>query len=252
MNSVILTLKSFVDSFGIISDAKLKKFYLLPGILNALLIYLLYSLSKVISEGIFSHLESLFKLESYENLAFIGIKIIVAFVALLLYFFVYKALLLIILSPFLSYISERVESHMRGTAFDFSMKDNLRFIWRGIVISAKSFLKESIATMILLLLSIVTPLNLFTPFIIFMIQCYFMGFSFMDYTLERHNYDPKMSTRFLRKNFLYSTINGSIFVAILIIPVFGIFLAPLLSCVSVTIGTVNLLKDEGSEDLTRS
>jgi len=242
MKSVVFTIKSMIEAFEVIGEAKLKRYYLLPGLLNSALIYVLYQVSKLISTGLFGRLESLFKLETYESLAFLAIKILVAFVAFLLYFFVYKALLLMILSPFLSYISEKVESHVTGKKFDFTMKENLHFIWRGIVISGKSFVKESIATLVFLTLSVLTPINLFTPFFIFMVQCYFIGFSFMDYTLERHDFTPEESTKFLRKNALLAIINGSIFVAILIIPIAGVFLAPLISCVSITLCTLKVLE----------
>jgi len=244
MKSIVLTIRSLLEAFDIIRDAKLKKFYLLPGLLNAGLIYILYQVSKVLSGEIFSQLETLFKLESYESIAFFAVKILVACVAFLLYFFVYKALLLIILSPFLSYISERVESHIMEREFHFSMRENLHFIWRGVVISLNSFAKEMVATMVFLLLSLITPLNLLSPFLIFIVQCYFIGFSFMDYTLERHGYSSKEGTQFLRSNALFAVVNGSIFVGILIIPIVGIFLAPLISAVSITLGTVRRLEED--------
>lgn len=243
MNSVVLTIRSLLEAFDIIRDAKLKKYYFLPGVLNMGLIYILYKLSKVLSGKLFENLEALFKLETYESLAFLAVKILVACVAFLLYFFVYKALLLILLSPFLSYISERVESHTRERKFDFTLKENLHFIWRGVVISVNSFAKESVATLIFLLLSLITPLNLLSPFMIFGVQCYFIGFSFMDYTLERHGYTPREGTQFLRRNALFAILNGGLFVGILIIPIVGIFLAPLISAVSITLGTLKRVEE---------
>lgn len=244
MKSIVLTIRSLLEAFDIIRDAKLKKFYFLPGLLNIGLIYILYQLSKVLSGEVFSHLETLFKLETYESVAFLAVKILVACVAFLLYFFVYKALLLIILSPFLSYISERVESHTREKKFNFTLRENLHFIWRGVVISMNSFAKESVATLVFLLLSLITPLNLLSPFLIFIVQCYFIGFSFMDYTLERHGYTPREGTSFLRKNALFAVANGGIFVGILIIPIVGVFLAPLISAVSITLGTLRRIEED--------
>ena len=241
MKSIILTIQSLVEAFDVIKEAKLKKYYLLPGILNMFAIYFLYQISKVLSGKLYSSLEVLFKVDTYENIAFLAIKFLVLFVSFLLYFFIYKTILLIILSPFLSFISEKVETHVTKKEFKFSFKENLHFIWRGIVVSLNSLVKEGVLTIIFLTLSIFTPLNLFTPFLIFIVQCYFIGFSFMDYALERHGFTHKEGTLFLRKNALFSIINGTIFVGILVIPIIGIFIAPLVSAVSINLGMIKLL-----------
>lgn len=243
MKSVVFTIKSLMETFDVIRDAKLKKYYFLPGIINMALVYLLYQVSKLISKGVYTQLENLFKINSYESIAYLAIKILVVFVAFLLYFFVYKALLLVILSPFLSYISERVETHVTKKEFNFTLKENIHFISRGVVVSLSSLLKEAVATLVFLTLSVITPLNLFTPFFIFLVQCYFIGFSFIDYALERHGFSSKEGTSFLRKNALFSIINGGIFVAILVIPIVGVFIAPLVSAVSINLGTIKILKD---------
>lgn len=243
MKSIVLTIRSLIETFDVIRDAKLKKYYLLPGFINMILIYFLYQGSKLISKGLYTWLETLFRIQSYESIAFLAIKILVIFVTFLLYFFVYKALLLVVLSPFLSYISERVETHVTSKEFNFTLKENMHFVWRGVVVSVNSLVKEALATMVFLALSLITPLNLFTPFLIFTVQCYFIGFSFIDYALERHGFTHKEGTRFLRKNALFATINGAVFVAILIIPVAGIFIAPLISAVSINLGTIKILDD---------
>ena len=66
----------------------------------------------------------------------------------------------------------------------------------------------------------------------------------MDYTLERHGYTPKEGTQFLRRNALFAVANGGIFVGILIIPIVGIFLAPLISAVSITLGTLSRIEED--------
>jgi CysZ protein len=242
MQGIYLASESFLEAFIIIKNGKMKKFYFLPGILNIMLLTILYNISKYISFNLFSKLETLFKLSVYENVTFIIIKFAILIVAFLLYFIIYKALILIVLSPFLNYMSERTEKILVGEEFTFSFKDNMRFIWRGIVISCKSFFKEMLGTIIILLLGLIPTLSITVPFLIFLLQSYYMGFAFMDYTLERHNYSSKESLIFLRKNWTFSIFSGAIFTTIFLIPLIGIFIAPLISCVAVTFGTLKLIK----------
>ncbi len=244
MHGIYLAGESFFEAFSVIKNGKMRKFYLLPGVLNLILLNFLYKLSKYISFNLFSKLEGYFHLNSYENVTFIIIKLIIIIIAFLLYFLVYKALLLIVLSPFLNYISERTERTVVNQKFDFSFKDNMRFIWRGIVISCKSFSKEMLGTIILLLLGLMPFLSITVPFFIFLLQAYYIGFSFMDYTLERHNYSSKESLIFLKKNWTFSAFSGAIFTMVFLIPVIGIFIAPLVSCVAVTLGTIKIINKD--------
>ena len=244
MHGIYLAGESFFEAFSVIKNGKMRKFYLLPGVLNLILLNFLYKLSKYISFNLFSKLEGYFHLNSYENVTFIIIKLIIIIIAFLLYFLVYKALLLIVLSPFLNYISERTERTVVNQKFDFSFKDNMRFIWRGIVISCKSFSKEIFGTIILLLLGLMPFLSITVPFFIFLLQAYYIGFSFMDYTLERHNYSSKESLIFLKKNWTFSAFSGAIFTMVFLIPVIGIFIAPLVSCVAVTLGTIKIINKD--------
>ncbi|WP_319370443.1 EI24 domain-containing protein [uncultured Ilyobacter sp.] len=247
MHGIYLAGESFFEAFSVIKNGKMKKFYLLPGILNLIIINFLYKLSKFISFNLFSKLERYFNLNSYENITFMIIKFIIIIIAFLLYFLIYKTLLLIVLSPFLNYISERTERTQVNHEFNFSFKDNMRFIWRGIVISCKSFSKEILGTAVLLLLGMMPFLSLTVPFFIFLLQAYYIGFSFMDYTLERHNYSSKESLIFLKKNWAFSTFSGAIFTMVFLIPVIGIFIAPLVSCVAVTVGTLKIIdQDKGN------
>lgn len=249
MEGIYLAGESFLEAFTIIKNGKMKKFYLLPGILNIILLILLYNISKYISFNVFSKLENLFKLSAYENVTFIIIKFAILIVAFLLYFLIYKALILIVLSPFLNYMSERTEKILTGEDFSFSFKDNMKFIWRGVVISCKSFFKEMLGTIIILLIGLIPGVNIAVPFFIFLLQSYYMGFSFMDYTLERHDYSSEESLKFLRRNWTFSIFSGAIFTTVFLIPVIGIFIAPLISCVAITFGTMRLI-DKNSKNFT--
>ena len=200
-------------------------------------------LGEYLSLNLASALENFFKLQEYGSILYIFIKILVWICTVFFYYLVYKSLLLVIISPILGYVSERVETHLTGKKFDFTFKDNLRFLIRGIDIGLKSFFKQMVGTCVVMLLGFIFPINLSIPLLIFIIQGYFTGFSFMDYTLERYNLSPKESLDFLKKQRVYAALCGGIFTLLFFIPVVGIFIAPLITCVATTMITLELLKE---------
>lgn len=243
MKAITLVFNSFSDSFKIIKDAGLRKFYFLPGIISMFLFGGFIYLGEYLSLNLASALENFFKLQEYGSILYIFIKILVWICTVFFYYLVYKSLLLVIISPILGYVSERVETHLTGKKFDFTFKDNLRFLIRGIDIGFKSFFKQMVGTCVVMLLGFIFPINLSIPLLIFIIQGYFTGFSFMDYTLERYNLSPKESLDFLKKQRVYAALCGGIFTLLFFIPVVGIFIAPLITCVATTMITLELLKE---------
>lgn len=243
MKAITLVFNSFSDSFKVIKDAGLRKFYFLPGIISMFLFGGFIYLGEYLSLNLASALENFFKLQEYGSILYIFIKILVWICTVFFYYLVYKSLLLVIISPILGYVSERVETHLTGKKFDFTFKDNLRFLIRGINIGLKSFFKQMVGTCVVMLLGFIFPINLSIPLLIFIIQGYFTGFSFMDYTLERYNLSPKESLDFLKKQRVYAALCGGIFTLLFFIPVVGIFIAPLITCVATTMITLELLKE---------
>lgn len=243
MKAITLVFNSFSDSFKVIKDAGLRKFYFLPGIISMFLFGGFIYLGEYLSLNLASALENFFKLQEYGSILYIFIKILVWICTVFFYYLVYKSLLLVIISPILGYVSERVETHLTGKKFDFTFKDNLRFLIRGIDIGLKSFFKQMVGTCVVMLLGFIFPINLSIPLLIFIIQGYFTGFSFMDYTLERYNLSPKESLNFLKKQRVYAALCGGIFTLLFFIPVVGIFIAPLITCVATTMITLELLKE---------
>lgn len=238
-----IVIKSFFDSFQIIKEAKLRKFYFFPGIIGIVLFMFFVGIGDFISVNLTDFLENFFQLYKHHSVISIFIKILIWLCSILFYYLIYKSLLLVILSPILGYVSERVETHLTGKKYNFTMKDNISFIIRSIDIGLRSFIKQMIGTCIIMLLGFIFPINLSIPFLIFILQGYFTGFSFMDYTLERYRLSSSESMNFLKKQRVCSAISGIIFTLLFLIPFFGIFIAPLVTCVAVTKITVEILNN---------
>lgn len=242
--SVLSIIRAFLDSFRIIREAGLRKFYFLPGLIGIGLFLIFVGIGNMLSGSLAQFLENFFHIQKYYSIVFILIRVLVWVCSILFYYLIYKSLLLMILSPILSYVSERVEYHLTGKKYNFTMKDNIAFIGRSIDIGFRSFIKQMIGSCLIMLLGFIFPINLSIPLLIFILQGYFTGFSFMDYTLERYKLSTSASLMFLKKQRVCSAVSGIIFTLLFFIPFFGIFIAPLVTCVAVTKITVELLNDK--------
>ena len=142
MKTINLVFNSFLDAFKIVREAGLKKFYFLPGIISLILFGIFVCLGDYLSLSIATAFENFFKLGEYSSIIYVLIKILIWVCTIFFYYLVYKSLLLVIISPILGYISERVETHLTGKKFDFTFGDNIKFLLRGIDIGLKSFLNR--------------------------------------------------------------------------------------------------------------
>lgn len=244
LKEINFTINNYMKAFKFIGQNKLKKFYLIPGIINIILMILFYFLSRFVGGALVEFANKLLGGNLNSFIQFI-LKFIIYLTIFAIYYLIYKTLILIVLSPFLSYISEKTESITTGKTFNFSFKDNLYFIKRGIIITLKSFLREFAMTCVILLLFFIPIINTMIPILLFVVQSYYIGFSFIDYTLER--YDFETGTNLIRKNPIFFLINGGLFTILLFIPILGIFIAPMVTAVATTTGTLKLI-EQGKQE----
>lgn len=155
----------------------------------------------------------------------------------------YKHIIMALSAPFMSPVSEKIEKHLLGDQHQHRDTTNTAQLWRGVRINTRNLGMELLFTIPLLLLSLIPVLNIITSVLIFIIQAYYAGFGNMDYTLERHfKYDE--SVKFVRSHSGIAIGNGTIFMAMLLIPVVGIILVLPLSVTASTTETIRILKEE--------
>lgn len=154
-----------------------------------------------------------------------------AIAALLLFFFFYKYLVFILLSPLLSHVSQVMEKkaygsvHTTGASF-------LSDMIRGLRLSIRNVVRELALTAVLLLGGVFLPfLSWLVPIAIFLVQAYYAGFGNMDFTLERFM-NRKESINYVAGRRGFAVGNGAVFLLLLMIPLFGMLLAPFLGAVS--------------------
>ncbi|WP_297595899.1 EI24 domain-containing protein [uncultured Cetobacterium sp.] len=242
MKRLKLVIDEYYKASKLIKEMKLTWGYFLGGAIGVIILSFFYWISGFFGGWIFEKLSGIFKIQEHIFIIRWIIVFIVRSIMIGIYYFFFKAILLTLLAPFFSYISEKVETELYGTKYSFTFKENLGFVLRGIKIAGKSFFKEIIATVVVILLSFIPIVNFVVPILIFIIQSYFISYNFVDYTLERHNYSEKESIEFMKENRLAFTFGGGIFTFIYFIPLVGIVIAPLLAIVALTSSTLKIIK----------
>lgn len=97
-----------------------------------------------------------------------------------------KYILLIILSPWLAFISEKTAQVNAGQQVVFSWAQLINDEWRGVLISMRNFIYELGINLTVLLVSLFFPLITPLAFVINLyVGAYFYGFSMMDYACKR-------------------------------------------------------------------
>jgi CysZ protein len=67
------------------------------------------------------------------------------------------------------------------------------------------------------------------------VECYYYGFSMLDYSCERHKLSPSESIAFISKHKGLAIGNGMVFYLMHVVPIIGWVLAPAYAVVAATI-----------------
>lgn len=157
-------------------------------------------------------------------------------------FIIFKYILLIATGPLMSKISERIEKTYAPNLERLHL--NLgQSINRGIRMSLRNLFFEIILTILITLLTFIPFVNIISIPLLFIVQSYYAGAGTMDFTLERY-YKLNGSVRFNRRNALQSIAYGAIYLVLLMIPILGLFISPVLSTSIATHGVLDTLKEE--------
>jgi CysZ protein len=159
-----------------------------------------------------------------------------------------KYIVLIICSPILALLSERIDEIVTGTTIPFNFGQFLHDMLRGILITLRNMGMELLIWLGCLIVGIIPLLGwvLIWPLQGFRIVTawYFLGFSMMDYSYERRRMKISEGVRFTRRHKGVAIANGFVFSILLWIPFLGISIAPVLSCVAATLAVLEAAKND--------
>lgn len=156
------------------------------------------------------------------------------------YFFIYKYIVLILLSPIFSILSEKVEKEIEGTEYEFEFKRFLKEIYRGIRIAGRNAMYQIALLLVISLLTFLPLVNFIVPLAILLLDSYYFGFSMMDYYHERKEIPMKDSILLVRENKGLAIGNGLSYYTLCLIPFIGWIIAPIYAIVAGTIAAHHL------------
>jgi len=243
LKEIIISIQSFFDAHRFIVKHRLWKWIMIPGIIYCVLFVLglLFFIHTSVDLVNYMLAESGIKAwlatqnESWLNLLIIVGQIFIVAVLFLFYFSLFKFLFLIIGSPVFAYLSERTESILENKEFPFSFLQLIKDIGRGIKIALRNLLWQTVYLLTILILSFIPVVGWIAPLIAFFVECYYFGFSMLDYSSERNKMTSSQSIEFIGRHKGLAIGNGMMFYIMHLLPVIGWVLAPSYAVVAATL-----------------
>ena len=167
-------------------------------------------------------------------------------VMMLFYFSLFKYLFLIVGSPVFAYLSEKTEAIIEGKDFPFSFIQLSKDIIRGISIASRNSLWQTVYCLAILFASAIPVAGMVTPILALLIECYYYGFSMLDYSMERHNKSAAESIVYITHHKGLAIGNGMVFYTMHWLPIIGWVLAPAYAVVAATLSIHSLKQGSSS------
>ncbi len=242
-----LAIGSYLVAHRFIFKHKIWAYAIIPTCINILLLSGIFYGAYQLNDTLKPNIQSWFT-EDQNTLSTITtytIQILVNILLFIVYFFTYKNLVLIILSPFLALLSEKVDALYTGREFPFNGKQLMIDTWRGIKISIRNTFIELSLIVICIGIGFFFPIiGLAIPVIVFLIESFYFGFSMIDYTNERKKLSFTESKHYIKRNKPLAYGIGIVFYLMFLIPIIGWIFAPLYGIVA---GTLAVLQNDKTQ-----
>ena len=243
LKEIVIAIQSYGKAHEFIRANKLWKWIIIPGIIYAILFMVsMYFFGKT-ATGVIEYItnvsgirEWIQKLEnSWMGFFFTVAGVILWMILMLFYFSLFKYIWLILGSPIFAYLSEKTQSIIDGRDFPFDTKQLLKDMFRGIKLAIRNTLWQTVYTISILILSFIPVIGWATPILAMLVECYYYGFSMLDYSFERHKLTPQQSIEFVGKNKGLAIGNGLVFYFMHGLIGIGWVLAPAYAVIAATI-----------------
>ena len=243
-------LKSYNEALRFLVKNKLLYFFLFPIAFNFLIYFsglsVLNDFRLLTTQYLESYLEGLGASEDWWILflnKFFSISI--WFVSKVFFFYIFSLfggyLTIIFLSPVFTYLSEKTASIQRGKIYNFNFTQFVNDIFRAILISGRNILVQLFIVFALFLIGFIPIIGWgISIFGNLLIVSYFYGFTFLDFTNERHQLSIKESVKIVRRKKGLAIGLGLVFYLCFFIPLLGGVISSFLAIISVVAATISL------------
>ncbi|PKK89142.1 MAG: hypothetical protein CVV64_15660 [Candidatus Wallbacteria bacterium HGW-Wallbacteria-1] len=237
-----LALRSLSEAFSYMGEKKMWGSMLIPGLVSLLIamgsLWAGIGLARITATWLTAAMG-----QGFLGSTIAAAAAILAFcLAIIAYLLLYKNLTLIILSPWMALLAERVYTDRTGRQVPFSAKQTIVNIIRSFRLNIRNLITELIITLPLMVLGTIPLFTLPCAVVVITVQSYFMGFGLMDYTLEMAGFNSGTARVHVWKAKYFCSLSGVLFLGLLMIPVLGLFIAPPIGVVATSLGAIELLK----------
>jgi CysZ protein len=245
LKEIVITIQSWGEAHRFINQHKLWKWVLIPGLIyTALFIAAMYFFGRS-ATSVIEYVTYILHVgdwtQKFQN-SFLGFLftfagIIFWLTLLLFYFSFFKYICLIIGSPLFAYLSRKTEAIIEGNENIRNWKGIWKEAARGISMALRNCGWQTVYLVALIILSLIPIVGWITPLIVLFVECYYYGFSMLDYGLARNNNSASQSTRFIARHKGLAIGNGVLFYLMHLLIIF----APAYAIIAATL-TVNQVK----------
>jgi CysZ protein len=243
LKEIVISIESYFKAHAFIRKHKLWKWIILPGIIYAILFGVsMYFFSKsanaaiewlTIETGLQHWLNRL--QDSWIGFLFTVGGIMIWLIMMLFYFSLFKYIWLIAGSPIFSFLSERTASIINGQNTSFSFKQFITDVIRGVRMAVRNTVWQTVYILSIIFLSLLPLVGWISPIVAILVECYYYGFSMLDYTCEREKMSASKSIDFIGNHKGLAIGNGIVFYLMHCVLIVGWILAPAYAVIAATI-----------------
>ena len=252
-------IQAYGKAINLLFSCKLWYFMLFPVVIvialfvvgNYAVGYLCDGLSGVIEANVTGWIEGITWLAWMSGVAGFLARLLTRFLYYILFISFGGYVVMMVMSPVYSWLSEPTEAIVSGREYPFNLKQLVWEIGRGIAISLRCMVLQLLVTIVLFFGSFIPLVGLVMPILTFGVGAYFYGFAFMDYAVERKRFRVKESVRYMRRNAGTVTAVGAVFALSLMIPWASIVVCSFVSLLSVVAGTVVVEKQLNEKNINK-
>lgn len=178
------------------------------------------------------------------NFLFLMAGMMLRLMLVFLYFSLFKYFVLILGAPLFAYLSEKTAQILQGGAVQISAAGVLNDSWRGIRLVLRNLLWQTVYILSYVLLALVPVFGWITPPIALFTECFYYGFSMMDYSLQRNKTPFVPSIEFITRHKGLAIGNGLMFYLMHFVVVIGWVLAPAYAVIAATLSLYKIQQEQ--------
>lgn len=239
LKEIVIAVQSWGEAQRFIKQHRLFRWIIIPGIIYTLLFIVGMLVFWQSADGVVSWVSSKLGVETWlqkersEWLSFLFVMtgMMLRLTMVLFYFSLFKYLILIIGSPVFAYLSEKTEAIIEGKEHSFNWSELKKDCLRSVKLALRNCGWQSVYLIALIVLSMVPVFGWITPIIALLMECYYFGFTMLDYSFARVKFTPQQSIQFIGRHKGLAIGNGLLFylmhVLIILAPAYAIIAATL-------------------------